>query len=441
VCTNAIVTKLSADGSHLIYSTYLGNGASSAFGIAVDSAGEAFVDGWITAVTPLNFPTTVSAFQTQQNIPSTGCTTFQPYFVVHCYDGFLTKLDATGGRLIYSTIFGGTGNEFLNGVAVDAVGDAYITGFTNSADFPVTSGAFQTTFPGTICQASSFFGANCSEVFVAKFDPSKSGAASLVYSTFLGGSGNQYANDVVVDSAGNAYVSGGTSSLDFPLVSPIQDALADGFDCNSTSSFFGGTCADAFVAELNTAGSALIFSTYLGGSKSDYSDFLAIDSFNNIYVAGNTASSDFPTTPGAFQPSYGGAGDFFIAKITQVSVVGLASPLASLVTVGSTVPLPSHAFKQGSTLPLKLQLFQASVLMTGATIAPPQVTAIVRNGNPVDLTTIDPDSGQANDNGTLFRSSGSDWIFNLSTKGLSTGSYTVTITVAGTQYDAAFVLR
>jgi hypothetical protein len=203
-CSNAMVTKVSADGSHLIYSTYLGNGATGAFAIVVNSAGEAYVDGWIMGVTPLDFPTTPSAFQTQQNVPQTGCFTFEPFWSTHCNDGFLTKLNATGSSLIYSTIIGGTGNEFLNGVAVDAAGDAYITGFTNSSDFPVTPGAFQTTFPASICQPDSWWGAYCSDVFVTKFDPSKSGAASLVYSTFLGGSGNQGANDVVVDSSGNA---------------------------------------------------------------------------------------------------------------------------------------------------------------------------------------------------------------------------------------------
>jgi hypothetical protein len=292
---------------------------------------------------------------------------------------------------------------------------------------------------------------------------------------------------------------------------------------------------------------------------------LALDSLGNIYVAGSTASSDFPTTPGVFQPNAAGAGDFFIAKISPsantlsgasvavqpttnvgltfdnvinpgttavtqtavappapagftlgspatyyelsttatfsgniticlnysgvtfpsgtpqlmhyengnwvnkttslvtvnqiicgavtslspfavfgapVTVIGLSAPLAALAPVGSPVPLPGHAFRQGSTLPLKLQLFSGSTLLTSAATAPPQITGLVRNGNAVNLTSVDPDSGQANDVGTLFRYSGPDWVFNLSTKGLTAGTYTLTIKVpGGLSYNAGFVLK
>jgi hypothetical protein len=289
---DAFVSKLNPTGSALIYSTYLGGSSSSddGFGIAVDSAGNAYVVG-TTAST--NFPVTPGAFQT-------ACGSY-------CSDAFVTKLNPTGSALIYSTYLGG---NYLNegfGIAVDNSGNAYVTGYTWSTDFPTTPGAFQTACGGAP------YPYNCWDAFVTKFNPTGS---ALVYSTYLGGSSYDLGFGIAVDSAGNAYVIGGTCSTDFPTMNPLQPAYG-GASCIS---FVVG---DAFVTKFNPTGSALVYSSYLGGSGYDNSTAIAIDSSSNIYVTGWTESTDFPVTPGAFQTTCGGGsgcgtnnGNTFMAKIS-----------------------------------------------------------------------------------------------------------------------------
>jgi Big-like domain-containing protein/beta-propeller repeat-containing protein len=207
----------------------------------------------------------------------------------------LAKYDASRplyiDPLIYSTYLGGSGLDNSSAIAVDSAGNAYVTGWTTSVNFPTKNPlqGFHTDFQTT---------------FVTKINPAGS---ALVYSTYLGGSVNEIASGIAVDSAGNAFVTGQTSSPDFPTMNPLQ------------SSFGGG--ADVFVAEINSAGSALVYSTYLGGSSYDEGDGIAVDSAGNTYVAGSTQSADFPTTPGVFQTTCNrggecvGSGDAFVAKI------------------------------------------------------------------------------------------------------------------------------
>src|SRR5205814_8754446 len=155
---------------------------------------------------------------------------------------------------------------------------AYVAGETVSSNFPTTAGAFQTTFGGGV------FGAG--DAFVTKLNPTGS---ALVYSTYLGGSSSDAGSGIAVDAAGNAYVTGGTGSTDFPTtIGAFQTTKGGGF-------------RDAFVTKLNPTGSALVYSTYLGGSGDDYGYGIALDALGNAYVTGGTGSTDFPTTPGAIQ--------------------------------------------------------------------------------------------------------------------------------------------
>ncbi len=267
---DAFVAKLNPAGSALVYSTYLGGSCQdSGQGIAVDSSGNAYVTGGTFST---DFPT---------------ASPLQAVFGGGLSDGFVAKLNPTGSALVYSTYLGGSGDDSGYGIAVDSTGNAYVTGETDSTNFP-------TSRP---LQASSGGG---SDAFVAKLN---SGGSALVYSTYLGGSSQDFGQGIAVDSAGNAYVSGVTNSTDFPTASPLQAVFGGGVD-------YG----DAFVAKLNPTGSALVYSTYLGGSSDDEGHGIAVDSAGNAYVSGGTFSTDFPTAS-PLQASFGGDEDAFVAKL------------------------------------------------------------------------------------------------------------------------------
>ena len=193
------------------------------------------------------------------------------------------------GQYTYSTYLGGASNDSGNAVAVDAAGGAYVAGHTTSAAFPTTAGAFDTALnSGT-------------DAFAARLSPTGS---SLVYSTYLGGSGSDFGNGIAVDAAGSAYVSGETSSFDFPTTAGAFDTTYNG----------GG---DAFVVKLNPGGSALVYSTFLGGTSTDVGFGIGVDASGDAYVAGFTSSPDFPTTAGAFDTTFnGGFRDAFAAKVS-----------------------------------------------------------------------------------------------------------------------------
>src|SRR2546430_1144889 len=180
-------------------------------------------------------------------------------------EAFVTKLNPTGAVLVYSTYLGGTNSDVGLGIAVDSLGQAYVTGETFSADFPTTAGAFQPSSPGGF-----------SDAFVTKLNPA---GAALVYSTYLGGTGDENGFGIAVDATGNAYVTGITFSPDFPTT-------AGAFQPSSP----GG---DAFVTKLNPSGAALVYSTYLGGTGCDVAFAIAVDSFGNAYVTGQPLSSVF----------------------------------------------------------------------------------------------------------------------------------------------------
>jgi hypothetical protein len=282
------VTKLNASGTGLIYSTYLDGNTGSyndgVYGIAVDTAGNAYVSGNTSAS---DFPTTVGAFQSAS--PGGG------------QKPFVAKLNAAGSGLIYSTYVSGSSGDTwgIGGIAIDSSGNAYTTGWTDGSSFPTTAGALQTALAGG------------TDVFVSKLNPT---GTALVFSTYLGGSGSDqtppYGGGIAVDGSSNVFVTGLTNSTDFPNV-------------NSVQSGYGGA-TDAFATKLNASGVSIDYSTYLGGSGSENSPFtlgvIAADAAGNAYVTGNTSSTDFPTVNPA-QATNGGGADAFVAKITDVTSV------------------------------------------------------------------------------------------------------------------------
>ncbi|PYY08316.1 MAG: hypothetical protein DMG69_15010 [Acidobacteria bacterium] len=265
--TGAFVTKLNALASPL-YSTYLGgSGGNAGYGIAVDATGNAYVTGFTTG----SFPTTAGAYQTTFG----GGT-----------DAFVTVLNALGSAPLYSTYLGGSGYDVGYGLAVDATGNAYVTGYTGGS-FPTTAGAYQTTFGG-----------GATDAFVTKLNP----LGSLLYSTYLGGGGDNVGYGIAVDATGNAYLTGYTNGS-FPTTAGAYQTT------------YGGGGTDAFVTVLNALGSALLYSTYLGGSGYDVGKGIAVGATGNAYVTGYTTGS-FPTTARAYQTTYGGGYyDPFVTKI------------------------------------------------------------------------------------------------------------------------------
>jgi hypothetical protein len=288
---DAFVAKLDPSGSTLIYSTFLGGSQIAGdFGaaIAIDDAGNAYVAGGTGSP---DFPTTSGAFDTSHN--------GKP----NQLDAFVAKLSPTGTALVFSTFLGGTCNDAATGIAVDDAGDIHVSGSTTSPDFPTTNGAFDRRY------------GNGEDAFVVKLNATGS---KLIYSTYLGGKGFDKAQGIAIDKGGHAYVTGWTTSRDFPTT---RDAL--------DRRFRGGE--DGFVAKLSADGSALAYSTYLGGSSKDRGNGIAVDAAGSAYVTGSTGSADFPTTRGAFARRYNGAEDAFVAKLNTKG-----SALAYSTYVGGT---------------------------------------------------------------------------------------------------------
>ncbi len=255
----------------LLYSTFLGgSGWDTNLAIAVDVSGSAYVTGWTESS---DFPTTPGAFDTSHNSHA---------------DAFVAKLNADGSELVYSTFLSGASGDYGEAIAVDGVGSAYVTGWTGSSDFPTTAGAFDTTPNGN------------SDTFVVKFNADGSG---LAYSTFLGGYAVGPGYGIAVDASGAAYVTGMSHhDSGFPTTPGAFDTTHNG-------------SIDAFVAKLNADGSGLAYSTFLGGVSADRSNSIAVDTSGAAYVTGRSHSSDFPTTPGAFDTTLNGNSDTFVAKL------------------------------------------------------------------------------------------------------------------------------
>jgi predicted ester cyclase len=265
---DVFIAKLDSSGTKLIFSTYIG-GSSLDYGqsIAVDSEGAAYLTGY----------TDSSDFPVKNPIQNKHA---------GWDDVFITKVDSTGNAIIYSTFLGGTCWEEGWAIAVDSEGAAYVTGFTYSPNFPVRN-PIQEYYTGS------------RDVFITKIDSSGS---SLAYSTYLGGNSGEGGKGIAVDSEGAAYVTGWTHSVDFPTLNPVQENYS-GWD-------------DAFVTKIDSSGSSLAYSSYLGGTQSDNGQAIAVASNGVAYVAGFTLSADFPTL-NPLQESPAGWVDVFLIKLNS----------------------------------------------------------------------------------------------------------------------------
>ncbi|MDO8142793.1 MAG: SBBP repeat-containing protein [Candidatus Brocadiales bacterium] len=285
---DAFVSKLSGDLTSLLASTnFGGSGDDSAGSIKIDSSGNVYVFGKTLSS---NFPVTTDAYDTSLNKENS-------------YDVFVSKFSGDLSSLLASTYLGGSDYEYGFRLTIASDGNIYVTGQTWSSDFPTTSGAYNTSFQGV------------RDAFVSKLSAD---LTSLLASTYLGGSGSDDGYSIAIDSDGNIYVAGGTDSSDFPITTDTQNISMKG-------------PADAFVSKLNGDLTSLSASTYLGGSNYERANSIAIDSSGNVYVAGSTNSSDFPTNTNTYYLSFKGDTDAFISKLSG----NLVSLLASTCLGGS----------------------------------------------------------------------------------------------------------
>ncbi|MGZ4076420.1 MAG: DUF7948 domain-containing protein [Bacteroidia bacterium] len=287
------VIKINPSATSIIYATYVGGGcAERGRGIAINAAGEAFVTGWTKST---DFPT-VLPFQPVNN---------------GSVDAVAFRLNASGSALIYSTYLGGTYNDWAEKVALDAADNVYLVGASLDAagtnTFPVTAGSFQPTYGGGMWQ---------SDGYITKLDAT----GGMVYSSFMGGSAWDWAYSVAVNSAGEAFVTG-RAQAGYPTTAGAYQTLNAGAD-------------DVFITRINSTGSSMIYSTMVGGSTAtsgscacENGNYIVINSADEAYVTGNVRSSNFPTTPGVFQPAYGGGyyGDAFVLKMNSTGTSLLLS--------------------------------------------------------------------------------------------------------------------
>lgn len=265
---DAFVTKLNSSMNNLVFSTFLGGSGNEEFllshslkSIFVDANYNVYVAGETTSN---DFPVSTPCFDNTLNGGS---------------DIFITKLNPLGNNLIYSTYLGGSDDEFGASIIVNNVGDAVVSGGTESPDFP----------------AGNNFGAGASEIFVAKINNS---GTSLVLSTIVGGSENEFPGSIALDGSGNIYLAGRTFSNDFPVLGAVDGSF------NGANNFNNNTISDAFYLKLNSSGNVIQFSSFLGGDLSDGAIGIKLDNNGDLYVVGRTESNDFPTTSGSFMPNY-----------------------------------------------------------------------------------------------------------------------------------------
>lgn len=293
---DGFVLKLDATGTNVIYSMYLG-GKDHDFArdIAIDGAGNPIVVGHTTST---NFPVTTNAFQAYLN-QNTNNTTAE--------DAFIAKLAATTGAVTYATYLGGVNDDEAIRLATDAAGAAYVTGWTKSGNFPVTN----TNFPSSVS-------ASVADVFVAKLNPANT---NLDYSIVFGGSGQDMAWDIAVDGQGQAHVAGETASQNFPT--------------NATTGILRGINSggvDAFLSEINSNGSAFIYSAYLGGAQTDRAYGVALDAAGNSYFVGTTVYSTFPITPTNSVPASSDTAGFIVKLVVQPALTIAAAGTSVVVS-------------------------------------------------------------------------------------------------------------
>ncbi|MFB3896963.1 MAG: SBBP repeat-containing protein, partial [bacterium] len=275
---DVFISKLNPAGTVLLYSTLLGgSNDDDGIGIAVDGSQNIYVVGYTRSST--DFPTTSGAYD-------------QTFNDAYYSDNFITKLDNTGSNILYSTFIGGNGYDQVHGFALDNQNNAYITGFTDSSNYPCTPGAWDSTYNG-----------GYDDIFVTKLSGDGS---SLVYSTYIGGNTYDLGLGITVDISGNAYITGWTDSINFPVTPGVFDTT------------FNGGYADAFIVKLDSAGANISYATYLGGNKYDWGYDIGIDNSGNAYITGYTESSTtFPTVQGGISTTYRGGGtDAYVSKLS-----------------------------------------------------------------------------------------------------------------------------
>jgi uncharacterized protein (TIGR03437 family) len=310
---DAFVAKLDPTGSQLLYSTYLGGTNDDvALSIGLDSSNNVYIGGYTVSY---DFPTTSGAFQRifgGIEMQNKG---------LNFGDGFVVKLNIGTAQLVYSTYFGGNGDDSINSIAVDGTGSVYMTGSTSSMHLQTTANAFQPLYSGYSIRPT-LISQLLGDAFVAKLNPAGS---ALTYLTYLGGSQNDAGQAIAVDSGGNAYVTGFTDSSNFPIIGAALQPKFGGDGNIQQRLNFG----DAFVAIVNAAGTALQYSSFFGGSLDDLAAGLCLDAADNVYITGETVSSNFTITSNAAQKTYAGKGlnggfsfergDVFYAKFTGFS--------------------------------------------------------------------------------------------------------------------------
>lgn len=334
---DVFITKIDAAGARMIYSTHIGGSQRDlGAGIAVDAAGNVFVAG---STASDDFPVTAGAFRTRHGGIGIGDAALG--------DCFVAKLNDSGSRLIYSTFLGGSASDGCFGLAIDAAGSAYVTGAAGSANFPTTQGAMQPIYRGggnqTYVQAS--------DAFVAKFKPDGS---DLVYSTLFGAGGDEFGMGIAVDGSGNAHITGFTNSPNLPLTAAAQGVYGGAGGQDNAS------LGDAFVLKLNAGGSQALYSTYLGGRQDDVGMAIALDDQGNAYVGGSSLSKNFPTRnalQAAFSGSGGGTvritGDGFLAKLSPAGAIAFSTYLGGSLDdeiTGVAVDRDGNIWLTGATL-------------------------------------------------------------------------------------------
>ncbi|MGH9833016.1 MAG: SBBP repeat-containing protein [Blastocatellia bacterium] len=323
-CIDAFVTKLNPAGSALVYSTFVGgNDNDVGNAIAVDVAGQAHITG---VTNSFNYPT-ANAFQPRKGGACTGVPGEFPCGP----DVMVTKLNAAGSGLIYSSYLGGGNSTGTSGgpgteaglaITVDAFGNAYLTGNTDSHTFPTTPNAFQRSFNSGPTPYDK-------DAFVTKVSP----AGTLVYSTYLGSDNQDSGEGIAVDRAGAVYVTGGSRSINFPLANPLP--------------ITGGI--GAFVTEMNQTGTGLVFSTYLGIGRTDTGDGIGVDSAGRVYIAGTTPSF-FTVTPGAYQTVRPGGFNAFATKLNPNAMSGVVTSASAASYIGLALAPDSIAAAFGADL-------------------------------------------------------------------------------------------
>jgi uncharacterized protein (TIGR03437 family) len=442
---DAFVAKLNATGNQLLYSTYLGGSLNDmAWGIATDTAGNAVVAGNTTST---NFPTANAAFGAFRGVTGSAS--------IVMGDGFVAKLNPTGTALLYSTYLGGRANDMAKGVALDVQGNAYVGGSTYSSDFPVSEGAFQTVFrgnpngkdvaflakmspQGTLTWATYLGGSGGDGAWAVTVDPNGNGilagrtsstdfpvtagaiqatykgsravgqaddvtygdgfvaklnatGTALIYSTYLGGAGDEVAISIASDSAGNAYASGFSLSRDFPVsADALQNSMAGfggqggtGLQSDGSGNIHTG---DAFVVKISPTG-AMLYSSYFGARGDDASFAITVDPAGSVYIGGVTVSTDFGTTAGIVQSTFGGLtplwprGDGFVSKF---SFGGTLPAVPARFTLVPGTPT-SGTVGVGLGAPMVVEVLDAQLRpVAGITVAFTSVNASV---NPASAVT------------------------------------------------------